>query len=202
MDNTDNHWLKAIAAATSVGNKIVSTIEEFNRGCDHIVQLINDASVLLEHKSHATSAFLAISALEEISKLQIGVFRSGAKQVPRGKDPLYKHDQKHLLTMGPTVAMGSRLKSAIGESRMNELMKLAHDGKLVRIRESALYLERINGQLVDPISAVSARTACELLLLAIEAFDDGLVGNTNHTYTCAEKTDELFKKWATNLPGA
>jgi hypothetical protein len=31
-----------------------------------------------------------------------------------------------------------------------------------------------------------------LLLFAIEVFDDALVGYTNHSYTVAKSTDDLF----------
>ncbi len=79
---------------------------------------------------------------------------------------------------------------------MKELVGLAHAGKLVPLRESALYIEQVDGVLKTPKDAISFGTARELLLLAIEAFDDALVGYTNHTFALGEQTDEIFSKWA------
>lgn len=196
MTNTDENWWGSVEAAVSVGKKIGSSKEEFNLACDHIVQLIIDSSVLLTHGSHSTATFLAITALEETSKVHMGMYRRSAEPVLRRKDPLYRHDKKHLLALGPPIGMGSRLQEAIGEDRMNELMALAHAGKLVSLRESALYVEQTDGVLIVPREAISFSTARELLLLVIEAFDDALVGYTNHTFALCEQTDQIFSQWA------
>lgn len=89
------------------------------------------------------------------------------------------------LALGPTVAMGSRLQTAIGEDHMRELMGRSRAGDLVKIREAALYVAQGAGGLITPSSAVSFQTSRELLLLAIEAFDDG-----------SHATDALFSRWA------
>jgi AbiV family abortive infection protein len=196
MTETNRIWWSSVEAAIGVGQKIGSSMQEFNVACDHIVQMIKDSDALLACGSHATAAFLAITVLEETSKVHMGMYRGSIEHAPRKKDPLYRHDQKHLLALGPTVVMGNRLQVAIGEDRMKELVGLAHAGKLVPLRESALYIEQVDGVLKTPKDAISFGTARELLLLAIEAFDDALVGYTNHTFALGEQTDEIFSKWA------
>ena len=124
------------------------------------------------------------------------MFRKSAAPLKRSKDPLYKHDQKHLLALGPTVAMGSRLQAAIGETRMNELIELGRSGGLVALREAALYVEKKDDELYAPNAAIAASTARELLLLAVEAFDDALVGYSNQSLELRIHTDDVFKKWA------
>lgn len=193
----DKEWWVAVEAASNVGTRIGASKEEFNSACDHIIQLLQDASTLLELGSHASAAFLAITAIEETSKAHIGMFRNSVQEVARGKDPLYRHNQKHLLALGPTVEMGERLQAAIGEPRMKELIQLARDGKLVGLRESALYFSQVGGNLITPKEALQEQTARELLLLAIEAFVDGLVGYTDHTFELGKRTDQIFEKWAT-----
>ena len=47
-----------------------------------------------------------------------------------------------------------------------------------------------------PEEEVSKETAREILLFAIEAFDDALVGWTNFSSTVQKKTDELFEEIA------
>jgi AbiV family abortive infection protein len=140
--------------------------------------------------------FIAITALEETAKVHMGIFRNSSDPLPRRKDPLYRHHKKHLLALGPTVEMGSRLQKAVGESRMRELVALSHAGDFVDLRESALYIEQSENGLKVPRNAVSFSTARELLLLAVEAFDDALVGMSGQTYVLSEKTDEIFDRWS------
>lgn len=164
--------------------------------CEHITQLLSDSSDLLGAGSHATATFLAITALEETVKVHLGMYRRSTTLLKRSKDPLYKHKVKHALALGPTVAMGSRLQKAIGESRMNELLEQGRSGELVKIREAALYVEQQGAELRTPIAVISNSIARDVLLLAIEAFDDALVGYTNRSFQLGERTDALFDKWA------
>jgi hypothetical protein len=76
------------------------------------------------------------------------------------------------------------------------MTEFSRDWGLVKIREAALYVAQDAGGLVTPSSAVSFNTSRELLLLAIEAFDDGLVGYTNRSLELSEATEVLFVKWA------
>ncbi len=152
-------------------------------------------SVLLEAGSHASAVFFAITALEETAKIRIGKFRKSAEATPRRKDPLFQHKEKHHIAAAPTVAMGSRLQGVMGEQRMHKLIELARNGKFTAIRESALYLERYDGQLRVPSVVVTRSLARDLILLAIEAFDDAFVGCTNHSYQLGEVTDQIFEKW-------
>ena len=92
--------------------------------------MLNVASLLLEDGSHASTVFLAIKALEETAKIHIGMYRNADDAAPRRKDPLFRHDKKHCIAASPTIAMGSRLKEAVGEKRMHELIKIARNGQL------------------------------------------------------------------------
>ncbi|MGX9720707.1 AbiV family abortive infection protein [Stenotrophomonas acidaminiphila] len=63
---TDLHasWCHELAETLAAGERIGKTSERFNKACEHITHLLQDASAFLEAGSHATSAFLSISALE------------------------------------------------------------------------------------------------------------------------------------------
>jgi len=196
MSKSDENWSRALEETLAEGERIGKTKDQVNAACEHITQLLQDASVLLELGSHATSAFLSISALEETAKVHIGMYRRSTNELKRSKDPLFKHRQKHELALGPTVAMGNRLQAAFGEQRMRELIEIGRAGGLVQIRESALYVKQQSEQLLVPKEIVSIMTSRELLLLAIESFDDALVGYTNETFELAAQTDALFIKWA------
>ena len=193
--STDDEWWVALSEALAAGQRLALNSEEFDRTCTHIVRLLKDASLLLENGSAHTACFLTITSLEEVAKVHIGAFRRETVVLPRHKDPLYKHAAKHRLAASPTIAMGSRLQAAIGENRMLELIKLAREGGLVPLREACLYAEERDGKLQIPTSQVSTEFARDLLLFTIEAFDDALVGFTNHSYVLGNETDELFARW-------
>jgi AbiV family abortive infection protein len=195
MSEFEEQWWKSVEGASAVGQGIAVTSEELNEALDHIVRLLMDASVLLESGSHATSCFLAITALEETAKIHIGIYRRSAEPAPRKRDPLFRHDKKHNIAAAPTVAMGSRLQAAIGEKRMHELLEVARSGGLVKVREASLYVEKVDDKIQLPYVSVTTTTARELLLFAIEAFDDTLVGYTNHSFDLSKVTDELFLRW-------
>jgi AbiV family abortive infection protein len=193
MSGLDLDWYLAVEKAASVGRTPYRTPQEFDRACEHVVGFLKDATLLLETGSHATAAFLAITAIEETAKVHILVFRRSAKEAPRRKDPLFRHDEKHHLALGPTVAMGARLQEAIGKEQMTALIDAARSGDLVTLRQSALYASTDEtGRLVLPEDAVTFRQARNVLLLAIEAFDDGIAGYTNHSLDLSVETDQYF----------
>jgi AbiV family abortive infection protein len=196
MGDSSEEWWSSVEDALAVGKRITISKEQLNQACDHIVRLLSDASVLLEQGSHATSVFLSITALEETAKVHIGKYRRSLMAVARGKDPLFRHDEKHKIAAAPTVAMGHRLQEAIGKTRVDELVELSRNGGLVRLRESSLYIEQNGANLNIPADVVSISLARDLLLFSIEAFDDALVGYTHHTDFLAKKTDALFARWS------
>ncbi len=195
MTDSSREWWSSVNAALAVGKPMATSVDQFNLACNHIAGLLQDASRLLESGSHATSTSLSITALEETSKIHIGTYRKSAEAVKRSKDPLYKHGEKHRIAVGPTVSMGSRLQSAIGQARMNELIELARSGGLIGIRESALYAEQQDENLSVPRDVISPSMGRELLLLAVEAFDDGLFDYTTYSNDLSNRTDAIFARW-------
>lgn len=193
-DTFDKRWWMALEEALGTGVRLISGVGALNGAADHVVQLLQDASDLLERGSHASAAFLSITALEELAKCHLGMYRSG-DAMPRRKDALFSHDKKHRLAVAPTVAMGSRLQEAIGEARMQELMEMASTGALIPLREASLYFSVVGDQLTTPQDAIDPSTTRELLLFVIEVFDDALVGYTSHTFELGETTDSLFDIW-------
>jgi hypothetical protein len=84
-----------------------ATVVEFNSAFDHVVALLGDAAVLFERSSFNTSAFLAITTIEETAKAHVALFRNGTDVAKRkGRDPLRDHKKKHQMGVLPTVFMG------------------------------------------------------------------------------------------------
>jgi AbiV family abortive infection protein len=149
---------------------------------------------LFKDGSYSTSIFLSITAIEEVSKVHIGLFRREGQTIPkkRREDLLFNHNAKHSIALQGTIKKGTRLTKAIGEVNLNKLLDLVEKGILVKTREEALYSDSINGKFVTPAELFSKEDARNILLLAIESWDDNLVGYDEHTYDICKKTDEIF----------
>lgn len=200
MNEQNGDWWSSLEDALSTGEPVVETISEFDEACEHVVSLLRDASMMLASGSDATATLLAITALEETAKIHVGMFRRGSKKVSRRQDPLHHHKAKHRLALGPTLSMGKRLQEAVGSDRLTELLKIGQAGGFVSIRESALYVGRSELGLSTPKKVISSEMARELVLLAIEGFDDALVGYTNQTFILSGETDRLFDLAAAHNP--
>ncbi|WP_345884954.1 AbiV family abortive infection protein [Shewanella algae] len=104
--------------------------EDFNRACDHILILLEDSFQCFERESWGTSVFLSITAIEEVAKAEVGLYRRDGQiqEVKRSKDKLFNHQEKHRMAVLPTVFMGKRLEDALGKERCAELLKEAAHG--------------------------------------------------------------------------
>lgn len=176
-----------------------SRVEEFNRGCNHVAGLLRDSHRLYSASSFATSVFLSITAIEESAKLEIAGFRRDPKTPPvknRRDDLLFAHKAKHSIALQEVITIGTRLPAAIGAQRLRELLDMAESGKLVELRESALYTDNLDGQFVCPAERIDKQTARDVLLLALEVWDDRLVGWTNHTYELDAELVQMFREVA------
>jgi len=197
MSGLGSDWWQAVDAALSVGRSPYRTSQDLDLASEHVARLLRDATMLLEAGSHSSAAFMAITAIEEAAKVCIQVFRKSESAVPRRKDPLFSHGRKHHLALGPTAAMGSRLQKAVGVEQLNALMSDGRSGRFSALREGALYASMDEaGNLVVPDAVVTRRLARDLLLLAIETFDDGLAGYTSHSMELSKQADEYFARVA------
>jgi AbiV family abortive infection protein len=187
------NWFDSIEEAIQTGPRIINDGQDLDRAAGHVCQLLEDAVVLFQKDSHGTATFLAVTALEETVKVHVGFYRSTASaQTPRKRDPLFQHRSKHVLAASPTIAMGSRLDPAIGPGRTLELLDEARAGVFLELRESALYFASDDHGMAVPKEAVTRERAREIILFAIEAFDDALVGYTNQSFKLGDRLDVLF----------
>lgn len=165
---------------------------EFNKTVNHIVSLLEDAFLLYKNKSYATSFFISVIAIEVVGKVFAGIFVGKSEEkVP--KDPLRDHRTKQLISCMPTLFMGERLTKCVDSKRLENLLTEMNSGDLKNKKESALYWDRKNGELIVPEDNISKNDAKCILLIAIEIFDDDLVGFTNESISLSKKTDSIFK---------
>jgi AbiV family abortive infection protein len=195
--------LAAVEAAIEHGGALYGedAVKDFDAAFDHVVALLDDAAALFMRKSFNTSAFLSITAIEETAKAHIAIFRRervGGRA--KGRDPLRDHKEKHRMAIQQTVFMGERLTKTLGSAVCVRLQAEAESDGFISTREASLYCAHSNGNLVTPGMAISHERSWELLLLAIEALDDGLVGYTNHSMSVSTHLDTLFEKVASLMP--
>jgi AbiV family abortive infection protein len=195
--------LGQIEAAIKYGGAIYSTTSsrDFDAAFDHILELLNAATLLYTNGYFSTAAFVAITAIEEAGKAHVAIFRKDAEgPKSKGQDPLRNHGAKHAMAVLPTVFFDMRLVHTLGRKACVRLQAEAENGEFVKTREAALYCGRMDGSFVTPQEAVSKARAWELVLLAIATLDDALIGYTNHTNSRGEELGVLFDTVAKPRP--
>ncbi|AUC74925.1 AbiV family abortive infection protein [Olleya sp. Bg11-27] len=175
--------------------------EEFEKSLFHVKHLIKSSILLLENKFYNQSLFLTITAIEEIAKIEICVYRgfNERTKVNRRKDPLFNHYSKHKISANPIILIGERLKKSIGEDRINEIFKNLHSGKFIEIRENCLYFERNNEKLKIPDEIIDEKHSFETLLIAIEMIDDKFWGLTKLASEISDELNKYYFKIETEL---
>jgi AbiV family abortive infection protein len=200
VNNEAFHRKAQIAEEATKKGKVFfqkDTSEEFNRGCDHVLRLLESAVLLFLNEDYPTTIFISITAIEEIAKLEIAIFRNKNRTeqtTRRYEDHLFQHKNKHIIALQEIIVVGTRLPEAIGEDRVRELLDMAESGDLVRMRESSLYADTVDGQFLVPSERFTKSDGRDLLLLALEVWDDRLYGLTSHSYTIDKRMMELFEK--------
>ena len=130
--------------------------------------------------------------LEEVGKIQMGIFIKGSDSYVR-KDKLRDHKSKQIVGASYTICMGERIKNAISNENLEKIFQFIYSGELKDLREKVIYCDRKNNSIVTPKDLITQELARNLLLFAIESFDDNLVGWTNYSIELSKKTDLFFE---------
>lgn len=175
----------------SESNFHVETSEQINKAIDHIFQLISDAYILYAHNSYSSSVFLSIAVIEEVAKLYVGMYVSSSAEYKK-KDKLRDHKTKEIIGVNYTVSMSERIKDALGIDKLEEIYDITYSGKLKELREKAIYYECEGDKLITPADIIDKQFSRNILLFAIESFDDNLAGYTDHSIDILKKTVVIF----------
>ena len=176
--------------------RLFQSIDDFNKACEHIVLLLEESELIYQQGGYSTSVFIAITAIEETAKANFGLFTSGGDHERKG-NMFYDHHTKHMMGSLQTVAMGRRLQEAIGQQSIDVIMAMAQNNGLLKLRENSLYFEKIgSGPIQFPRNIVDQNLARNLLLYAIEVFDDSVVGYSQLSMEISKRTDILFNRVA------
>lgn len=179
-------------------NFFVKTEEQFNRCIDHIFQLITDAYTLYINNAFSSSLFLSIAIIEEVAKVHMGMYLKPSNENIK-KDKLRNHKTKEIIGTNYTICMEERIKRAIEEDRLEKIFEMAYSGELKNMREKSIYCECKDGEVVIPNDVINKEFSKNMLLFAIESFDDNLVGYTDYSIRVSEKSDIVFENVATSI---
>ena len=176
-------------------NFYITSTTELNKCIDYIIQLITNAYTLYTSNAFPSSVFLSIAVIEEVAKVHMGIFVKESKEYVK-KDKLRDHRTKEIIGSNYTVCMGERLKKAIGEEALEKIFELAYSGKMKELREKSIYCECHDGKIMTPNEIINKEFSRNMLLFAIESFDDNLVGYTDYSIQASKKTDDIFYRVA------
>jgi AbiV family abortive infection protein len=198
MSSEDDEVFARLESALSAGMRTIHSSEEFNHVSAHILHTLEAAALLYTSGYMPMATFLAITAIEELAKLKVGMFRWGEAPLTRRDDAMFDHREKHALGAGVfPVRLRSRLAEACGERETAELLTIARNGGLRRVREQSLYFERTDARLLVPSEMVPRELSKRILLLAIDEYDDEVSGWTAESYLHGERATALFNAVAT-----
>ena len=175
---------------------------EFKRACEHILQLTEGAIALYRNGNYGLVVFIALATIEEVTKTHISLYRrTPLIELPekRKGDVLFDHSKKLQLALQNPMTISSATKDAIGEERLGKILSDARSGKFKELRESALYMDMVNGHFTTPSELFGQRDAHDLLLLAIDAWSDALVGYSAHTFHVDKKMMAIFDELRESL---
>lgn len=181
---------------SKASNFKIESVEDFNKCVDHVIQLVKDSFMLFQIKSFSTSLFLSIAVIEEVAKIHMGLYTT--KQAVVKKDPLKDHKRKQIMGSNYTISMGERLVNAIGMERLEEIYSMSCSGQLKDLREKSIYCDYEDDGLMIPHEYINEQFSKDILLFAIESFDDNLVGYTRHSMERSKITDRIFENLSTD----
>lgn len=176
-------------------NFFIDTTEELNKCIKHISNLISDAYILYKNNSFTSSAFLSIAIIEEVGKVHMGIYIKPSDFFIK-KDKLRDHKSKQIVGANYIISMSERINKGVSIEKFEKIFELAYSGKLKELREKAIYCDRENNDIIIPQDTISQEFSRNILLFAIESFDENLVGYTSYSMEESKKTDLLFEKIA------
>lgn len=134
----------------------------------HVESLWRDAVRALAEGSHAVATFLALSTIEEVGKLAVAglelVLRDHGvvpKVVPtiRRRSAFYRHDKKYLVAAASAAVVNARMRRLYGEPWVQQFLSDAEAGRLARLRDTALYADAVDGELLIPAKVIDPNQA-------------------------------------------
>lgn len=197
--STQNNFEKIEKIFESSTSFKIRSSNDVNSAIDHIIQLLNDSFTLINKKSYPSAVFFAITAMEETAKTTYALLMKNDPKTKKNKDPLLNHAKKHSLSVSPVFNIGTRLPNAIGADNVDRIISIVNENNgLMNLRNNSIYWNIDENGARFPKDSIDKKKAQEILLFAIETFDDNLVGLTSYSLEISSTTDTMFETIVTN----
>lgn len=173
----------------------IPIILNFDRCLSHVNSLLKSCIILCQQSCFTSALFLAITAVEEATKVEIYCFRSKNDSTGKqSKDCLKSHEVKHKVAVNEDVLLiGKRVQNIIGEDVTKSIYENFGKGKTRELRENCLYFEVKDDKLILPEDNITAKNALSYIIACIEIIDDKVVGWTDYSMKLSPIFDEYFK---------
>ena len=167
---------------------VIKTSDEFNRCIDHIYDLLNSSHVLYDKGLFPSSSFFSIAAIEEIVKVYNSLFSKNVDgHVAKGTG-------KKIFGPDYYLWMDDRLTDAVEEEDLKAIFDLYNSGGMTNLKLDSVYTNRRSDRMTIPVDLVDKKYARNMLLFAIQAYEDNIAGYSLYAINISKKTDKLFKE--------
>lgn len=167
---------------------VIKTSDEFNRCIDHIYDLLNSSYVLYDKGLFPSSNFFSIAAIEEIVKVYNSLF---SKNVD---GHAAKGTGKKIFGPDYYLWMDDRLTDAVEEEDLKGIFDLYNSGGMTNLKLDSVYTNRRSDRMTIPVDLVDKKYARNMLLFAIQAYEDNIAGYSLYAINISKKTDKLFEE--------
>ena len=169
---------------------------DFEKVLNHIKNLIFSSKLLLDQNFLNQSVFITITAIEEMSKAEMCIYRDNniSEFVKKSKDPLFNHRKKHLVAADYTLEIHNKLYNHIGKKRADELFLKLRNGEFADIRNNCLYFENTKSNLILPNEIVDISFAKEVFMLSVVIFEEKFSYLTNISSSITVELQELVEE--------
>lgn len=96
--------------------------------------------------------------------------------IKKGKNPVYSHLKKHIISSLAGILANSRADNRLGMENINDFMEMAEKGEIENLRQSCLYADRRNNALKIPSEIHDRKSAAFYVALAGEILAQSNVG--------------------------
>lgn len=167
---------------------VIKTSDEFNRCIDHIYGLLNSSHVLYDKGLFPSSSFFSIAAIEEIVKVYNSLFSKNVDgHVAKGTG-------KKIFGPDYYLWMDDRLTDAVEEEDLKGIFDLYNSGGMTNLKLDSVYTNRRSDRMTIPVDLVDKKYARNMLLFAIQAYEDNIAGYSLYAINISKKTDKLFEE--------
>lgn len=157
---------------------------------------------LFAERDYPLALFCAMTLIEEVGKVillglsELAKSQGGQADEGKLKKALFSHSQKHLTAIMDTLYVNSRVSRIYGDDE-RKFAEWFREGKLLQLRNDALYLSVSGKQLAAPHQAIAKTDAFLAVCIAGEIYAEAqghLVGTSPEDWSHIHAEIDTFRR--------